>query len=629
MQYPPFTHIASWAISLAIGLTTPAVSMADDDSLETIVVTGSRTASANNLPVKRTVLERAEIERRNTASVLELLRGIDGVHVSQYGGRGGITSVFLQGAEPNFTVVLIDGVKVNDPNNSRGGSFNFANLNTAEIERIEVVRGPYSSIYGSDALSGVINIVTRIAPGERPLLISAEVGEEGLFRTSASYAAELSDTTNLAATVHSAREGEIVDGNDYENVGASLRLRGTGQLSYDLSARWLDSESEAFPEDSGGPQLAVLRAVDEREYQQASLAARLAYQLNDNTSVHLLASYLDQEEQQLSPGIAPGVLDPIPSTTSDAELSRYNITLHAVTELSDTLTLIGGLDFQNEDGEQVGAVEFFPGFSLPTDFELDRDILGVFTELQWDATDNISLSASVRNDDPDEIGSETTYKAGAQWAADDLRVYATWGEAFKLPSFFALGHALVGNPNLQPELSEGWTVGVDHTFSDRFQIGASVFQNEYEDLIDFDFQLFTNVNRNRVETEGYEAYVQVQQEQFTLRAHLTYVDIDAEDATLRQRPDWRGGLNLSWSPSEALQLGANWLWVDDSFDSSIPSGPTTLDGYNRIDLHATWQATQALTAWIAIDNAANEDYAESVGFPGADTRARAGVRFAF
>lgn len=594
--------------------------------LETLVVTGTRVSSAETLPARVTLLDREALRLRNKANVLDVLRDIEGVQVTQYGGRGGLSSVFLQGAEPNFTVVMIDGVKVNDPNNSRGGSFNFADLNIGEIERIEVIRGPQSSIYGSDALSGVINIVTREAVSDTQLEIALEAGEDDLVRTAVSYAAPLNDATSFFATFSSADEGEVVEGNDYSNTAINLRLRHTGQLSYDLSARWIDAEAEAFPEDSGGPDLAVLRAVDQRDSEQASLAARFSYPLDDAMTLHLLATYLDQEQQQISPGIAPGALSPVPPNRSDAELERANVTAYMKVDVSPDFYFTAGLDHQREDGEQTGEVELFPGFSLPTDFELDREILGVFTEMQYSPSDALVLSASVRSDDPDTDGSETTYRVGGQWRSDSVRAYANWGEAYKLPSFFALGHGLVGNPDLRPETSEGWSVGVDIALGERHEIGLSVFQNEYEDLIDFDFQLFTNVNRSEVETSGFELSTALEFEKMRLSAHLTYVDIDAGDAKLRQRPDWRGGVNLSWSLSDELELGAAWLYVDETFDSSIPTGPADLISYNRLDVHANWAVSENVDVWAAVDNATDTSYQEAIGFPGPGFRARLGVR---
>ncbi|MDA0790768.1 MAG: TonB-dependent receptor plug domain-containing protein [Proteobacteria bacterium] len=152
--------------------------------MENIIVTGTRLdATVEVMPGHVTVIDRALIEQRNDASVLDLLRSVSGVHVTQLGGRGGISSVHIRGAEPNFTIVLVDGIKVNDPNNTDGGSFDFSTLNLSQIERIEIARGAQSSVYGSDGLSGIISISTRSA-AEPGVVISAEAGADSLLRTS-------------------------------------------------------------------------------------------------------------------------------------------------------------------------------------------------------------------------------------------------------------------------------------------------------------------------------------------------------------------------------------------------------------------------------------------------------------
>ena len=129
-----------------------------------IVVTGSRVATTpDDIAANVTVLEREDFDVEKPAKLADVLRRVAGVHVDQVGGRGGTGSLYLRGADPNYTLVLVDGVRVNDPTNARGGSFDFSTLDVADVERVEIARGPYSAVYGGDALAGVINIVTRHA----------------------------------------------------------------------------------------------------------------------------------------------------------------------------------------------------------------------------------------------------------------------------------------------------------------------------------------------------------------------------------------------------------------------------------------------------------------------------------
>src|SRR4051794_35777443 len=155
-----------WMLLAANSATTTATATVTPPP--EIVVTGSRVATpADDIAANVTVLRREDFEVEKPTRLSDLLRRVAGIHIDQVGGRGGTGSLYLRGADPNYTLVLIDGVRVNDPTNARGGSFDFAALDVADVERVEIARGPYSAVYGGDALAGVINIVTRHAPREK------------------------------------------------------------------------------------------------------------------------------------------------------------------------------------------------------------------------------------------------------------------------------------------------------------------------------------------------------------------------------------------------------------------------------------------------------------------------------
>src|SRR5690348_3229642 len=156
-----------WMLFAANGGTSAAAPLPATAPAE-IIVTGSRVAtSPDDLAANVTVLSREDFDVEKPAKLADILRRVAGVHIDQVGGRGGTGSLYMRGADPNYTLVLVDGVRVNDPTNARGGSFDFSTFDVADVERVEVARGPYSAVYGGDALAGVINIVTRRAPRDR------------------------------------------------------------------------------------------------------------------------------------------------------------------------------------------------------------------------------------------------------------------------------------------------------------------------------------------------------------------------------------------------------------------------------------------------------------------------------
>lgn len=629
--------VLTLSLMLAQGIDAAESELASTDA-EVLVVTGTRLADTpDRLPNSISVLDLADIEARNDASVADLLRSVPGLQVTQPGGRGGVASLFLRGGDPNFTVFMINGVEVNDPNNTRGGSFDLATLSLDDVERVEIVRGPQSAIYGSDALSGVINVITKGGSDVLSATVEGEVGGDEYQHGLLELSGPVGQDGGFSVQAVSVDDGDPVEGSNYDldSIAGKFTWQGTNGLDLSLFGRYADSDGRSYPEASGGPELAVIRAVDQKEAEDYSIGGNFGWRLSSLWEIGGIASYFNRNDDILSPGVAPGVGGAVPSNGTDSELERTNVALHTSWFPADSLAATVGVDFEREDGKADGFVEVAPGVTLPTTFNLDRDIVGVFGEVRYDVLDNWLLHGSVRYDDPDDASSETTGKIGTLWSLNDGRttVQANWGKGFKLPSFFALGNSLVGNPDLLPEESESIDIGVrQNLFADSLALNITLFHNDFDNLIDFDFDLFTNVNRDSVETEGVEIGLDYQvNERVGVSGHATYTDIDVNNsnAKLEQRPDWRGGADLRWQLARAWLFNLSWLYVDETFDSAIPTGDVTLDSYNRVDANLRWQATDRLGFALAIDNLFDEDYEEAVGFPAADIRARLSARFRF
>ena len=279
-----------------------------------------------------------------------------------------------------------------------------------------------------------------------------------------------------------------------------------------------------------------------------------------------------------------------------------------------------GLDAEREEGDSRGEIDF--GFPLDTSFSLTRDSYGGFIEAYADLGDSLTLSASARYDDVEQAGSELTGRLGLRWrpgAATTVR--ANWGEGFKPPSFFALAHPLIGNPNLTPERSESWEVGIEQALADSWLVSAVYFDATYRDLIDFDDALFTNVNRDRVDARGIEASAQATTEKFgRLRLHATWTETDIAglDETLRGRPEWKWGAQWLFDIHSNLNLTAEYLWVDEVTEASRHTGESVdyvLDAYGTVDLSLNWQASRSFLVRAVIENLLDESYQQAVGFP--------------
>jgi outer membrane cobalamin receptor len=608
--------------------------MADARGPEELVVTGTRLAAPEDvLPGTGTVLDREEIDARNDLVVIDLLRDLPGVHVNQ-AGAGGVSQVFIRGSEPNFTVFLIDGIKVNDPNNTRGGSYDLAALNLADIERVEIVRGSQSSIYGSDGLAGVINFISRRGGPAPAATADVEAGGDEFLRGTLRLDGPAGRQADFSLQATSRDDGEALPGSTYEadTFSGRLHLQPSPGLEANIYARYAGTDGTTFPEQSGGPEFAVLRDLQRAEADDFTLGGDLGLVLSRGWSLHALASAYDRNDEYASPGIAPG--DQVPPNGAENDLERQNAALRAAVA-ADRITGTFGLDYQRESGRSDGYVEFAPDVRIPNSFDLDRQIIGVFAEGRVLLAEPWILQASIRRDNPDGADDETTGKIGAAYTLPNgtTRLRANWGSGFKLPSFFALGSPLVGEPNLRPETSNSKDVGiVQALLAGSAEVSLTWFDNEYDDLIDFDPDTFRNVNRDKVTTRGVEmAGSWAVGPHIALRAHATWTDIEVQgsDRELLQRPDWRGGAAVRWSPVEDWLLDLDWLYTGDVLDSSIPTGILTLDPWHRVDLRLAWSATRRLRVALAIDNLLDAEYEEAVGFPAAGIRPRLGVRYLF
>ncbi len=572
-----------------------------------------------------------DIENRQALSVTDLLRYAAGINMVQQGGRGSITSAIVRGGEPNFTVVLIDGVKVNDPTNTRGGSYDFSYLDVSAVERIEIIRGPMSANYGSDALAGVINIITRT--GKSSSSVGLEYGGHGLARADASISGRGENLYAHLSASKFAEEGDV-EGNEFDSWtvtgGAGATVGETTELN--LSFRYLDADSTTFPEESGGPLFAVLPDLEVKAIEESHVKASADGELSERWSWDLAASRYERLDDTASPGIAPGVFNGVPPNSVNSEFTRDQAIATLRFNPSASSSILVGGEFTNEDGDSSGIIDF--GFPLPTDFQFDRETVSAFlqTEVQLGS---VNLQASVRRDDPSDVSAETSTQLGAVYSLANEKTFlrASLGEGFKAPSFFALSHPLVGNPDLESETARSAEIGVRQRLGEGENwLEVAVFKNEYKNLIDFDPELFTNVNRSSVETRGVELSARLSiSDAWQLSTNISYLDTDIKgtDAQLRSRPKWRLAINANYEINEQWRLFANALAVDEFWEVSIPTGGLYLDGYARLDVGLTYSMNDAFSVGLAIDNVLDEDYQESVGFPAAGTRGRVRLKYQF
>lgn len=628
-RYP---GIVASLLSTIVMQSTLADQQQQDQILETIVVTenyapSSITATAASV----TVLDSEALSALNKAQLSDALRTLSGVLIEEQGGAGGLVAVSIRGGEGNFTKILLNGVALNDPTNVRGGSYDLNLLNDLEVDRIEVVKGPQSVIHGSDALAGVIHLVTPKPGATMSPKVSFEGGQDGYSNLRASAGADLG-SVGVFVNAGTRDSGDWVAGSerqvDFVNAMAAWSIGENDDFTAQL--HWLEGDRTSYPEQGGGPRLSVSPTLERSDYTSELAALTWARDWNASFSSDIKVNALRYEEQTDSPGIVP--YTSVPANGTDAVFKQTTVSWINTAQLDEDNSLSFGADYRDETGDSKGYLDF--GFLIPTDYRLSRETTGVFLQWRSRLADTLDLNLSTRYDDTDQGQNQHTSRLGVRYdLTPALALRANWGQGFKLPSFFALGHALVGNPDLLPEEAKGFDLGAEWKLSDSSILGLTWFENRYTNLIDFDPQAFTNVNRDRVDTQGIEMWGQWQGgENFSLDFAFTRTDIEVAGSAreLEGRPDWQANLGALWTLNSDLTMRLDYRWVGEVFSSSLHTGQSfsqALDDQRQLDLRLSWNATANLRVNLAVDNVLDNDFEISVGFPNAGRILRAGIQW--
>jgi vitamin B12 transporter len=579
---------------------------------EEIVVTANRIESpADETGSSVTVIGREEIERRHEPLVVDLLRTVPGVEVGQSGGPGTTASVFLRGGNSNHTLVLIDGVRVTNPS----GGFDFSSLRSDNVERIEVLRGPQSTLYGSEAIGGVISITTRRGRpgfhydvdaragsfGTREIVAGAD-GGTGRFDYSFSVADRETDGFSTASELRGNREDD-----PSSDLTASARLGAAflGDGRVDLVLRHFDAETGLDGFTFGVGPTDDLNYEQQRRLSVASL--KVAKPVTPFWDLRFHAS---------------GNREALKGTDPDTFFNAYDIHSRLFTagvesgfKLGTGDVLLAGVSTERRTGENAGSY----------DESLDLD--SVFLQNNWSWRDRLFVTAGVRHDSYSRSGGETTYRVTGSYSfPSSWRVHGSYGTGFRAPSFDELFFPFLGNLSLRPETSQGFDLGVERTFRNgAVSAGVTAFSNRFEDLISFD--PFTNTldNIRRANSEGVEASLRVQPSN-AVEAQATYTYNETEDGStgepLARRPRHRLTLLTAFEPTERLRGTASLVAADDRIDSD----GTKMDSYNRVDLSLEYSVRSWLQPYVMVRNLLDEDYEEVSGYTSPGLSAFLGLR---
>tara|TARA_R110001583_G_C5657547_1_gene409355 strand:+ start:2256 stop:4142 length:1887 start_codon:yes stop_codon:yes gene_type:complete len=592
---------------------------AENTSTEIITVTGSHLANKSVIErLNKVVISESEISALAANSFADILRGVPGIDIMEQGGLGGLTFLSIRGGDPNFVTILIDGVKVNDPTNSRGGAFDLGTLDPNLIAQVEIFYSSLSTVFGSDALAGVISITTKGVIENKIASVSLKAGSNDSVGGSLHLALPIEDIAqlSLSGSVQNGDNSSFGDKFKRQEVIASLRSTSKSNTLWNLGVFFADGKSSAFPEDSGGDRLSIIRSPEVRDYTQTNLSANLQHQLNDALTFDLKSAWSERNEDILNPGIAQGILDAVPAIDSFANYQRLDISTIINYSISTDVKIALGLALTEEDGGMDSLIDF--GFPVPADYSFKRKINAIFSELSYEATNKLNFIMAIRHDNTDDI-SVNTYRFISRYQlnlATDVSIQ--YSEGFKLPSFFAVGHPFVGNPLLRPERSKNYDLTINHRLlNEKLIARMSVYRNVYTDLVDFDPIEFINVNREKVETKGTEVSLSYKvNEELNISGQVSYNKINTANSEikLRRRPELKGSLAVNYQPNEFYSLNARITMNDTYYDSSIPTGLVEMNSYSRIDVSGAWFVTKDITLRLNVNNLLDDSYEEAIGF---------------
>lgn len=611
------------------------------------------TATRNPQPIERigqsiTVVSPQEIRSSQATVVSDLLATTPGVSFSRNGGVGGSTALRIRGAESDHTVVIIDGVKLNDPS-STGGGYNFSNLLAGDIDRIEVLRGAQSTLWGSQAIGGVVNIVTRqpTEPFEGDL--SAEIGSRdttylrgGVGGKSDRVAWRIAGGRYRTDGVSTFAPGAEKDG--YANTGLTARalMTLTDTVSIDLRGVWSKGRNDfdGFPPPT-------FSFNDSREYgrtEELVVYAGLNFDLLDGALTNRIAyGYTRTDRDNFNPD------QPVTAVTFDAAGENRRWEYQGVWTVSEAWTATFGAETEDAEMRTASPSEFTPN---PIPGVGKAGIDGAYLQVQGEVAKGLTLTAGVRRDEHDTFGGKTLGQVAAAWSLNDgaTVLRASFGQGFKAPTLFHL-FSEYGNLGLEPEQANSWDASLTQRFLDnRLVVSATWFQRETENQIDFFSCASTTTNplcfRNGVRRSGvYDNVAQTKAHglelegkallgALTLEANYTWTDTENDSPgnvnrgkKLTRRPDHQANLKAVYAWENGGEVSGAIRHVGEAFDNT--GNTYVLRSYTLVDLRASWPVTDKVDLYGRIENALDEEYETTRNYGTVGRGAYVGVRARF
>ncbi|MET0241421.1 MAG: TonB-dependent receptor [Sphingobium sp.] len=625
-----FISFASLLLSSTVyaqDVAPPPDAAADAES-GAIIVTATRLATpVDQVPASVTVLDKDAIDRAQDVGVTELLLRTPGVSISRNGGYGTATSLRIRGAETDQTVVVIDGVKLNDPS-SAGGGYNFANLLTGDVSRIEILRGPQSTLWGSQAIGGVVNIVTALPQKELEGSFDVEAGSRQTVSARAAIGGRTgpvawriggqSFTTDGISAIAPAFGGREADGYTNRSVTGRVEVEVAHGVSADLRGYYSHGRNEFDATSADSPAYGT-----NREF--VGYAGINVDLLDGRFRNRIGYGYTDTDRENFDRRNAR-------PQTFDAAGRNERLEYQGSFAIVDGLVALFGAENEKSRFRSVS-----PPAALTTPIPApaigNAEITSFYGQLSAQPVKGLTLTGGVRNDNHSRYGSKTLFSAGGIWALPTNTILrASYGEGFKAPTLYQL-FSEYGNAALNPEQAHGWEAGAEQRFfGDRFSVGAVYFDRTTTDQIIYNsctasstlplcFQPGTTIRRAgyyqnvaRAQAHGLEVQAAAHPvEGLTIDGNYSWTVAEDRSAGtanfgrwLPRRPRDTANGSISYAWPFGLTTGAAVRWSGHSFDNA--ANAQRLDSYTLVDLRGEFAFTPAIKLFARIENLFDENY---------------------
>jgi vitamin B12 transporter len=600
-------------------------------SLRTVVTVTGQPLPLSLTPASVGVVDDSEVRESHALTSSDLLRDVPFVNLEQNGSSGSLSTLTIRGGKPNLVLVLIDGIPVNDLTNLLGGAFDFSTLLTQDVERIEVVSGPLSSGYGSEAMSGVINVITRPSHYEPDIALGMEAGSFGTagvnVRAEGSHGPWGYKTSGAFLRVGDQVESDAFSTSTFSAV-SDYTLNSKSTLSW--TARWIQFQDSSFPPNGGGPELSILQTPETSNSGNILGSFAAHHQFGEVWTASIVSDVFSRGEHSYTPPILASVVpSPLsqPSALTTTRFTRPRLTVQNIFNLAPRWQA----HFSLQGSDEIGSNDTLLENQLTTNFSTNRGIVNGNGDLVY-FTSRVTAMTALGVNKTAGFSTQVAPRVGAALTVTkNTIVKASWGQAYRVPDLYALENPSVGNPNLLPEKVNGMDAGVQHRFGNVFTLSGTYYYNLFSNLIDFSSTTFRLVNRTHVRTEGVEAEALVSLPRgVQISAWGSSLDWTIASSTepLRDVPDWQTGLRVNARLPRHFRTSATTLWVGSRYDYQLPApNIDSVGGYSATNLILAYDGLERIGLFARVDNLFNSHFHEYLGFPNPGVACRVGVTY--